>query len=376
MIEKSLPHIPEEIQELLKNAKSIDDLLVSVTQETIELLENWQALIPLLKGKELQKRLSKLSIQTYKNTAPSDHIPFDVHPILVLRKYYRNELEEGNFSLSSKIRKNKQAQKGLRVNHYNYQTYLEKYNIDSTAPSVKKKLIGEMNRLLTQDVLLWKIAKEYIQNTSPTYQGFIGKGKDKNEWNVSNLRKTEINKIVDVKGYGNVVLKIKFHQLDDFLLVESMPVIILAIRQALMRFENPQPNKDTANMLITKSKQGYEIAYDEVFKEIQRVFNDSVHWAWYLLNWEAKIINSMTDDERTELENNKLAEGKKAHINFWEVGQYAGLADSSKLRDLRNTAFHTKIPDGWAYWQKEQDEDLCNLIGYTKKMKTNYEIRN
>lgn len=373
LIKEAMPHIPQEIQALLRDAKNIDDLLANVARETIELLTNWNDILHHLKGKELAKRLAKLGISSNLNPELSDHIPFDVHPILILRKYYPDELSGGNFSLSRSLFLNKQARKGLRETHYEYEAYLAKYNVGKDAPKVQKKLIGQMNELITQDVLLWKIAKEYIQKTSSAYQSFIGNGKDFNAWKVSNLRQTEIRKEFAVNGYGVVKLNIKFHQLDDYLLVESTPVIALAIKQALMRFENPNSDDTNPTMQVAKVGKNYEVAYDEVFKEIQRVFNDSVRWAFFVLEWEKSVIDSMTNIEKTTLENNKISKGQKAHINFWEVCQKAGLPDDKVIRDLRNTAFHGKIPNGWAYWQKEQDTELCKLIGYQKKVKYDYE---
>ena len=46
---------------------------------------------------------------------------------------------------------------------------------------------------------------------------------------------------------------------------------------------------------------------------------------------------------------------------------------------LRNKTFHAEIPDGWAYWQMENDAeyaDLRQLLQYQPKMKFDYENRN
>ncbi|MBB6004333.1 hypothetical protein [Arcicella rosea] len=181
-----------------------------------------------------------------------------------------------------------------------------------------------------------------------------------------------------INNYGEITLNIKFHQLDDYLLVESTPTIELAIIQAIKRFENNQQHTEKPQMQITKTALGYSIAYEEVFKEIQRVFNDAVHWAFYMLDWEKKIVDSMSDAEIAILENNKTQNGAKAHINFTEVCTKAGLKAPllNKLKDLRNTAFHGSIPAGWTYWEMEEDQDICNLIGYQKKLKIDYQSNN
>lgn len=375
LIQNALPHIPDEIKTLLREAKSIDDLLTKVAKATIALLENWKALMPILKGKELIKRLSKLGISTYKNSHLADYIPFDIHPILVLRKFYAKELLEsdGKFSLSKKVYEKRESQLGLRNTHYQYQGYLEGYNTGEKSSTVKKKLIGAMNELLCQDTLLWQMAKDYLKKTSPAYRSFIGNQED--EWKVSNLSQSAICKKILINNYGEITLNIKFHQLDDYLLVESTPTIELAIIQAIKRFENNQQHTEKPQMQITKTAQGYSIAYEEVFKEIQRVFNDAVHWAFYVLDWEKKIVDSLSDAEIAISENNKTQNGAKAHINFTEVCAKTGLTAPllNKLKDLRNTAFHGSIPAGWTYWEMEKDQDICNLIGYQKKNKIDYQ---
>lgn len=375
LIQEALPHIPVEIKRLLKEAKNIDDLLSKVAHETITLLENWQALTPILKGKELNKILAKVGVATYKNSHLAEHIPFDIHPMLVLRNFYQKELKEhtGKFSLSKKIYTQTSLQVGLRKTHYQYQGYLEGYNTGEESSKVKKKLIGAMNKLLCQDTLLWQMAKDYLKKTSPAYRSFIGNQED--EWKVSNLSQSAISKKMLIENYGNIILNIKFHQLDDYLLVESTPTIELAIVQAIKRFEANVLDAEKPQMQISKTNDVYNIAYEEVFKEIQRVFNDAVNWAFYLLDWEQKIVDSMTENDRTDFENNKITAGNKAHINFTDVCNKAGLAEPllKKLKDLRNTTFHGSIPEGWTYWEMENDQEICNLLGYRKKLKIDYQ---
>jgi hypothetical protein len=388
LIESIVKHTPTEIIDVLEKSNSLDDLLQNVCEMTTELLEGWRGLIPMLKGKHLKNIIDKLDISSYQDPQLADHIPFDVHPMLVLRKYFKNELDNANregmpnnaqFSLSAKIWKNKSLRKGTREEHYNTETYLKQHNISTNAAKIQRKIIGENNELITQDVLLWMMAKKYIKATSAAYRGFITDGRSEGQWNISNLRQTEIQKVFkDVGEYKEITLKIKFHQLDDYLLVESKPVIELAIKQVMMRYKYLENKNDPrlANMNINTTKHGFCVPYEEVFKEIQRVYNDSIHCVGELLKWEKDIINRMTLEERTGFGNNKLSD-QKQHINFVEVCSKTDLDDTEKetLRAIRNTAFHVKIPDGWAYWQKEiKGKTFKNLFNYTDKTKKSYEI--
>jgi hypothetical protein len=311
-----------------------------------------------------------------------------VHPMLVLRKYFKKELSNANhdgmpnnaqFSLSAKIWGDEDLRKGTRDVHYNIQTYLDNYNIGKNAAKIKRKLIGENNELITQDVLLWMMAKKYIKATSPAYQEFITDNKSEGQWEISNLRQTEIQKVFEKVGeYEEITLKIKFHQLDDYLLVESKPVIELAIKQVMMRYRDLQDKNDSKvkNMNISQTEKGYCMPYEEVFKEIQRVYNDSVHCAGQLLWWEKSVVEAMTETERNTLGDNKLLK-RKPHINFVEVCAKSGLDDTKKetLKTIRNTAFHGNIPDGWAYLQKEiNGTTFKDLFNYTDKTKKSYEI--
>jgi hypothetical protein len=413
LIKDALPHTPDNIQALLRGSIDIDDLLQKTALQTINKLNCWARTLEALKGQKLYDVLGKLSISTYRHADKlPDYVPFDIHPRLVLRKFYKKETLVPNFSLSKKMWEKTETRKGLKSEHYEYAPYLAV--LGDQNKTAKKKVIGAMNELQTQDALLWDMAKQYLDATSPAYQTFLqGKGQ-KTDWKVDYLRQSTIEVPFNDMGLGKVTMTIKFHQLDDYLLVESRDVIGLAVNQAIMRF-NDVTQSQTIKWELTKINNQYTIPYEEVFKEIQRVFNDAVYWAQFILAWEKLVVDNMPPQYITFFDRLKTSKtDHDKHINFHEVSMcyamstefvaamdklnsstwgkndiaafeqefgdaFRTLATNEPLMETlvntRNKAFHADIPADWAFWQRESDVALCQLLNYTPKPAFDYENR-
>ena len=373
LIKDVLPHMPKDLQELLKQSSSIDDLLDQVTSKTIKLLKKWQKKLPDMEDSEFEKVLGRLGIPMYgNNQETNEYIPFNIHPILPVRFYSGNKdlVDLVNVSFSAQVRKNQEMTTGLENSHYNFKPYIEKYFSDSIMKSQRRKIIGKMNELLTRDALLWKIAREYLKKSDPAIRD-ITEGKKNNEdgtqLNVNIHRQHPVKIEFEVPETGKVEVSLKIHQLDDFLLVESKPVIEKAVKQLIRRI-NREVGSTTAELEVQDGK--YIISYDDVFKEIQRIQNQSINWAENLLQWERKIVTNIPLSEREQYN----------YIDFSTVLEKAQLQSDSQLYDtlkkIRNAAFHAEIPDGWSYEEIEQNKELCSLLGFSKKVKYNNEKNN
>ncbi len=391
-----LRHTPNEVKGLLQSAVSLDDLLVKTFEKTQKLLESWQSKIGLLQGENLKKILAKLSISTYKNGLPNPEIPFDIQPSLVLRAFYQEQVntELTTFSLSGKFSKRKDLQKGLRNENYLVENYLNLLDKNQTEQKRAFKYVsGAINEVKVKDTLLWQIAKDYLKRTNASFETLFDWGKREEDWKIQNLRNTVLKLPffeIEVSGkkLNKLFLSIKYHQLDDYMMVESKKVIESAMKQVLMRLDT-----DILNNLPTKS---HIIPYEEVYKEIQRVQNDAVHWAYFILKWEQNAIlknrSRLTPQyftalvekrdkryfEKKQVQRDKTNE--KEHIRFDEICDFEVLTDKlrKKLIETRGKAFHMIIPEGWSFWQREtdpEDADLRTLLGYHKKRGFDYENR-
>jgi hypothetical protein len=382
-----LPHTPEVVKSLLKTCNSIDELLKATAIKTIGLLTDWYNSIDNYNEESLQDIFGKLSISTYRNGVNlPDTTPFNIHPALVLRVFYADKIGDPTFSLAKSIWENPNLRRGLKNEYYCYKPYLK--ILGDNHKTVKKYTIGVMNELRTEDTLLWQLAKNYLNITSPAYQTILNWNQKNEDWQISNLRNTRFlvpyfNVKIKINNTETILnklfLSIKFHQLDDYLLIESKDVIEKGIKQVVMRFNDASKNAEIKKWDVTKDNKGYTIPYEEVFKEIQRVFNDSVYWAKFILDWEKKVINDWHSNDRLNLEQTALGNSTVTpYLSFVNIGDKSNIPPTlfASLREVRNKAFHADIPEGWAYWQKENDTALCQLIGYTPKPLFDYENRN
>jgi hypothetical protein len=365
-------HIPDEILVMLSDAKSFDDLFTIVAEKTCELLNVWKRQIPNLPNKQAKQLLTTIGIN-YDENKPKVNatIPFAIHPMLVIRYFYKEDYEKGKgkiklennenysqFGLGFKFKNaHKPLQKKLIANHYNFEKYiqhLDKEGVKSNA--ICRKIKGEANNSELQDLILAKMADRYLIESNDTYRAFLKELSTSAEWKAQSMRKTIVKQTIKHDQYGKIDFSIRFHQLDDYLLVESKEIIKKAIGQVLKR-HSEKPNSKIRN--VFKTDDGYEVPYEEVFKEIQRVYNDALEWVDYLLFWEQSVISRKQD-------------WSESFINFLQICREAGLNEehTNKLNKLRKNVFHAKIPSEYAYWELRSSKAydwLRQLVQYGKK---------
>ena len=373
-IREIVPHMPSEIRTLLKRSADLDELLLNTCNTTIDLLIRWKTDIRKMNDNSLSDVLSKLGISKMKdeNLKFNKEIPFDIHPILPIKVYYADQTDLALFSLSQKIRKNPLMTAPLHTSHYAFHRYLAGFVPEPESKKISKKLTGSMDDVLAKDALIWYMAKQYLDKLNPAIKDIVKsqiiKGAD---LKVRNLRQTEIPMKLNIPGTGKVFIGLKFHQLDDYLLIESKPVIARAVAQLLLRFDTTEKKAEVG---VVFAKEGYRIPYDEIYKEIQRVFTQSVYWSFFILNWEKGILEKIGEREKTEFGKKNTGGSGFEHIKFRDVCGLAGLNNSlgTKLVKLRNSAFHAEIPEGWSYQQLEEDDEICRILNFTKKVKKDY----
>lgn len=365
-------HIPDTILEMLNKAKSFEELFIIVAKNTCELFETWKRQIPNLPNKQTKQLLLSIGIN-YDENKPnaSPTIPFAIHPMLVIRHFYKEDYEaktgkielENNdnysqFSLGFKFKNaHKPLAKKLIASHYQTDNYLQYIENEGVATNtMRRKIKGEAQNCELQDLILAKMADHYLVESNDTYKAFLKELSVGAEWQAQSMRKTIVKQTIKHKKYGKIDFSIRFHQLDDYLLVESKEVIEKAIGQVMKRHLE-RPNSKIRN--VVKTNDGYQVPYEEVFKEIQRVYNDALEWADYLLEWERNVIKRKQD-------------WSISFVPFLQICEEAQISKEHKeeLNTLRKNVFHAKIPSDYAYWELRTSEKydwLRKLVQYGKK---------
>ncbi len=364
-------HLPHEIKQTIESAEHIDDLLFKISIRTIEKLKCWSENLVHYKRKVLNPILSKLGI-SYQTDYPenADHIPFNIHPLLPIKVFFDDKGDINKLSLSKMIR-DSDWPNHLFQSHYQYNNYLN--YLPEESKSQKRKVIGLVNNVFSKDAILWFITHQYLGKTNPAIKALVLENiTEKQQWNFGNLRNTIIPFPLNIDGIGKVNIELKFHQLDDHLLLESKPMIKDVVKQLFLRYENPEQKE---NVGVTKKDGIYTILLDEVAREIQRVHNQSYYWAAYLLLWEKEVIEGLKPETINQLEKHEKGFDR---INFIQILSLKNVAPNlaNTVKQLRNTAFHANIPVGWTYEEMENDKELCELLNYQKKEKIDYENSN
>ncbi len=362
-------HMPDEIKTMIESSSDLDDLLNIVSINTIEKLTNWKTSLPFTKGKSFIEILTKLGVSNLGQSHNSNkHIPFDIHPIIPLRMFFNTEGDISKISLSKRTRESVWASE-LYQAHYNYTNYLSTLNQENAI--LKKKIIGEINNILSKDTILWFMAKNYMNRMNPAIRDLvINNGIGNQQWQLGNLRQMKIPFPMHIDTLGIVYVELKFHQLDDYLLIESKHMMKRIVKQLFYRYQNPVAEEHVGVIL----QDGiYTVQYDEINREMQRVYQQSRLWVMHLLEWERKELEKIGAEEKDRLE--KKEQGFN-HINFGQILAKGSLTDELKvkLRALRNTAFHANIPGDWSYEQLEKDQEICELLKFIKIEPKNYQL--
>lgn len=405
--------VPREVNELLYNSNSLDELLVNTKEKTIAYLQSRmeniigitvtkvlkQELIPFAKmiGLNVDDNLlspanSELLHQARRHTM--DILPFDIHPNLVLKFFYPEKYKNGHFKYNSLYKElhTYELKKGLYTDHYAIDTLRDLYKqyegippkAESTgrkneAEQAIQKLIGAMNTCLTEDILLWWVARQYLQGSSYTSQRAEDILKclqaDNNNATVKNLHTEIVVMPISKPNCPDYYLQIRMHQLDDLLFQTNQQ----KLHDAITHYCNRQ--EEEGKEYHKPVSKDTPIGLDEVYREIQRVQRDALIMGNLLLDWERTVITEYcnvqgadTDIKKQELlkrtaievgnewrkRENLLPVNNATYLNFWIVLRLAkdtGILDetilSSKVvNEIRKDVLHSKIPVDGSFKKK------------------------
>ncbi len=353
--------IPKAVDEVLRKATGLDDLLARTIEFTLELLKKWQNTMH--NGSEHHQmeiaqrlKIKQTGITKTTGTFPV-HIPFSIHPILVLKAFHAKKGTDLTlFSLSKQIRDNTALTGALRSENYDTASYtaLLTQLPANVQKALKKKITGARDRALCQDAILWFIAGRYFERVSPNVRMTLTGHKDQSlPARVGSLRQSMLHIPITLSDGRVVRVQLYFHQLDDTLFVESKDMLTKVVEYIYRRrMEEPDKYKDVADYLLT---------YGEIVKEMARIQNETAVIARRLLEWEKSIVDSMSEPQIIQnLEGITLR-----RIGFNKICTHAALpeVDAQSLRELRNHVFHQKIPVTFTFQTKVQNAVIEQYLG-------------
>ena len=422
LLEGILPHAPEELKDIWKNAVDLDDILFIVAGKCITLMDQWKGLLESDVPKFANKRdiLKKLSITVpsieKKESRHLAKIPFDIHPILPVRAFYAKEMdtaeEKGKgFSLTSRLWKNKNHIDALYNKHYLYEPYLNMLPESDEKKKRRKKVIGAYNRLISDDIVLFELALKYLNKVRDAEHQAIKAGKDSISLQIDqalrtglregqNFRKLEVVfKPLDTSVFR---IRMKMHQLDNYLM-HPMDKLEKAGRHLLRRWELEKDPDKKNNYQVKYDPAGkaphHELLIDEINKEVKRISEVGINVARHILAWEYEVLKASYGKGALEAyldskEKNRIdfrgviqavqAQGsaveicKRCGVNSTDTNDHEVQAEPDKgfcIICVRNKTFHQEIPDQWTYMDIEKDGALYRLIGYVPRSRRIFAIQ-
>lgn len=358
---ENLNRIPPEVDKVLRNATSLDDLLDRIIATTLGTLRRWEAVLK--RGPRQEQEAIAQRLKIHRDTTASldaaypASIPFSIHPVLIVKAFYpKNANPVNRISLSKIVRDNTALVSALRPSNYDWSAYaaLAAQWPEAVRKKVSKKITGASDRATAHDALRWHFASRYFERISPNVRMAFGSD-GALPARVDNLRRSTLHIPVTTDAGHAVRVELYFHQLDDTLFVESKNMLTKLVDYLYRRrAEDPVRYAEVHDD---------HLAYGEITKEMARLQNDALVIARHLLDWENRVLEGLTD---AALLQNATPPGKGLRrIGFRKVCQVAQLSDSdaNTLSNLRNHVFHMKVPTQYTYRSIAQDPAIRRLLG-------------
>lgn len=405
------PAIPKEIVSHLHKAESLDELMKNVIENRTDWLKSTIETLSILPSSPQKKQLlrslcSKLgvSIPTMLRTGPgleqleSDRanslttLPFPIDPSIVTKYFFPEEFRaskeskrkdvEGNFSyqplqIANNIRKDNSSKAGLYLNHYSEKIPRTIYGENDTCKKQKQKLIGRIQDILTEDILLWRIAQKYLGNSEYTRLALSTiKDNRNNNWHVGNLHGSKMRFPLTDNGGKKYYTELLMHQMDDVIFTTSKLMLIKLVRHYLNRHNEMIKEGiwtdqqlrwgkiDPAASLPDGTAQN-PIPFSILQEEQRFVHRTGQRFVQYILDFERTVLTTAmkkkAEGDKEKLQNFLITKSSKKgnpknydHLNFSDLLQLAQELDISGLDVIkaelegkdgyRNILLHNDVP--------------------------------
>lgn len=304
---------PPEVWSVLNKSGSLDQLHTRIIRAAMQLLDRWQHSLPA----NAEKIARKLGVPLYLHQGGmADHVPFAIHPVLVVKHFYGEELrKEPRLNLSGNYRKQKPLFDALETANYNPANLVQTLREAGAPENLMKKATGTANDQLTHDMLLLAILQKYDPEAVDVKKLFdkehtLTSKQTKFAANLQ-MRKREMNSILYTFGENDMNKLIGYY---------------------LRR----HPAENTGGTPTLK--------FSELIKERQRIEQASLIYIRAILDFEKEVLG----DYQGECP-------EKGYLNLNDIGPMAGLPPDQQqaLGNIRNTAFHCDTPKDWTYGDDE-----------------------
>lgn len=340
--------IPKPVAQLLDKSEDLDSLFDNAINAARDWLAHQKHQLDIIPVKHVKKIARRLGVPVYENRkVDNSHVPFAIHPMLTIKAFYADELSrDKKFSLSAKIWKNKSIMSNLFDRNYNFDKYLDFFGgkelFAQTCKKEYRAMVGAVNQSLTHDGLLFWIAKKY----DPLYR----RVENMHDQEVEFFKFTIDKKPIKVIG--------KYRQFDDIIVAIRKKVVEKTVGQIF--YQKKHAPEELTNIGITEEQGTYRVPFNVVKQEMDRIYHQSLAFIQAILSFEQDHIEG--NAERADKEA-QLSDGLP-HLNFPAVLALSSLDESVKdeLKEIRNTALHCNIPDGWSYEEKEKNSVLSPYL--------------
>ena len=444
------PPIPREIKNLLQQANTLDELIELVIADRANYLKGKQKeiqqwILPVQKQKqELPPICRMLGISVPAETLrEQDRIklkqkqqvtlavqPFAIHPMLVVKYFFPEEYQAGKqmesivnregktvdkrpaLTIFANIRKNKGLRDKLVPEFYDTDRLVALY----PAPAQKKQkeaLVALINTTCTEDMLLWKMCNEYMNNNRYTKMmgEFLQKQRSHGRKYVGEFHQLLLTVPLSTGSNTRVYMQLLMHQLDDLMFAVQQSRLGLAARHFLARCGtterecwNDELQKMIQNQLggvaLPDGSPNNPIPFNLLTGEMELVRRTGQGLAKYFLEFEKKVLrmalkkhgnNKHAFHQWLKEEYAKEDYGQKFPVYYFNfesilklantVGFEIGETDFKFINEYRNLTFHNDIPEHGSFsWVTRAGQPLRELLQiekdlHEKKDRSGYEVQ-
>jgi hypothetical protein len=437
--------LPKEVYDFIKQAavdenvqSRLDNLFINVVNNRLQF---FMGMYDLVKDENMPVKLVKQQL-TFLNLTLSDanlndekrnsrqfsrkesllFIPFNIHPALVLKYFYPDDFAAKKFdgntahnkgdkkyiNLFAGIRKNLIFSKILVRGFYDITLFERQYNISAallTTEEAKQllqkqlqKLIGQIIDTHTKDVLLSRIAQQYLQVYDEVMAEQFSQLRSKGNINVARLFSNEVAvkllkvnfKIKDYKEDeikampASIHISMRLHNADDyFFRMKKDKLYHLALhyqnfRQEELDFYKDEPEHIEKIQAWPNGSQQNPIPLGHLLQEYKNIGNMAKRLMEYILRYEKttieKHLQQMEIQHPTQSKNNCMIISSPepnymdfATVHSLDINTNAEI--KTTISRLRNSCLHNHIPLTGSYSKQAQPSTvLAVALSITKRL--------
>lgn len=410
--------LPSEILRLIYGVAgqvdgSLEDLCLQVLQDRKKYLQDRLSLLknPGLKTRQVRKEVTEgiaiyfddanlteeeLGVRNQARKESFSHIPFAIHPALVLKYFYPGVFAQKGFckeggryqNLFLQLRTDFRLSNALPSENYReaahrkiIASYAARFPDNSALSRYKKKWVEQMNLRKAKDILLLEVAEGYLEKYDPRALEDFRQVRTLKRLNLEKLFSApslvpipidqEAQQEMDMGLRASlprpIFLQLRLHNIDDyFYRTQKANLFRLAVFYLHWRAEELHRYRDHPALVDQLSKwpdgsKNYPLTIGSLIEARKTIADQAAELVEYIAHYEAGILNMhhFTSDKQSKqgaLLQFSRANEAGTYISFyptilgWDDNTPADI--KNKIRDLRNHCLHNLIPLNGSYRQQ------------------------